>query len=179
LGVGETLKGRLMLYNSLRMQFKEVRVRKNPKCELCGEHATIHALMEDYGAFCGLTAPALQLPGAVGAAADGNGNGAEISPRELKQVLDTGRPVTLLDVREPHEWDIARIDSAQLAPLSKFDQFIPELDPSGEIYLYCYKGKRSLTALKKLQERGFTHLKSLSGGIDRWSQEVDPRVPRY
>jgi adenylyltransferase/sulfurtransferase len=169
-GVGEPLRGRLMLYDSLKMRFKEVTIRRDPKCELCGEHPSIDRLI-DYEAFCNV-----QLPAPPAAADSG---AVEISAQELKRVLDTGRPITLLDVREPHEWDIARIERARLTPLSKFDSYISELKPDDEIYLYCYKGKRSMTALKKLQERGFTRLKSLAGGIDRWSQEVDPRVPRY
>lgn len=168
-GIGEPLRGRLMLYNSLKMSFKEVRIRRNPKCDLCGDAPTIDRLI-DYEAFCNV-----QMPKAKSV----DDSALEIGGAELKRILDTGKPITLLDVREPHEWDIARIDKARLTPLSKFDSFIPELSPDDEIYLYCYKGKRSMTALKKLQERGFTHLKSLTGGIDRWSVDVDPKVPRY
>ena len=207
-GVGEPLKGRLMLYNSLKMHFKEVRIRRNPKCELGGDHPTIDRLI-DYEAFCAVALPSstaapsaaaaghgFKGEGAAGAKADGSrhrgakddglkdrgaaDNGTlEVTGAELKRVLDTGRPIALLDVREPHEWEIARIERARLTPLSKFEEYIPELNPDEEIYLYCYKGKRSMTALQKLKERGFKHLKSLAGGIDRWSQEVDPSVPRY
>jgi len=180
-GIGESLTGRLMLYNSLKMHFKEVKIRRNPNCELCGDHPTIDHLI-DYEAFCAVPLPSAQAPAA--AAGNGGGNGAEaelleVDGAELKQVLDEGRPITLLDVREPHEWEIARIQGARLTPLSKFEEYIPELSPEEEIYLYCYKGKRSMTALQKLQAHGFKHLKSLAGGIDRWSQDVDPSVPRY
>lgn len=171
-GIGEPLRGRLMLYNSLKMSFKEVKIRRNPKCDLCGDAPTIDHLI-DYDAFCNV-----QLPTAVKPVA-ADDSALEISGPELKRLLENGKPITLLDVREPHEWDIARIEKARLTPLSKFDSFIPELKPDDEIYLYCYKGKRSMTALKKLRERGFKHLKSLAGGIDRWSQDVDPKVPRY
>jgi len=171
-GIGEPLRGRLMLYNSLKMHFKEVRIRRNPKCDLCGDAPTIDRLI-DYEAFCNV-----QMPTAAQARLT-DGVALEISAPELKRILDTGQPITLLDVREPHEWDIARIAKARLTPLSSFETFIPELKPDEEIYLYCYKGKRSMTALQKLQERGFKRLKSLAGGIDRWSQEVDPSVPRY
>jgi adenylyltransferase/sulfurtransferase len=185
-GVGEPLKGRLMLYNSLKMHFKEVRIRRNPKCELCGDHPTIDRLI-DYEAFCAVPLPSRTAAPADAAGAKAHGakvgvaadNGTlEVTGAELKHVLDLGRPITLLDVREPHEWEIARIERARLTPLSKFEEYIPELNPDEEIYLYCYKGKRSMTALQKLKERGFKHLKSLAGGIDRWSQEVDPSVPR-
>lgn len=171
-GIGEPLRGRLLLYNSLKMNFQEVRIRRDPKCELCGDAPAIDRLI-DYEAFCNV-----QLPSSAQAKA-AEGSAPEITGAELKRILDTGRPITLLDVREPHEWEIARIEKARLTPLSKFDSFIAELRPDDDIYLYCYKGKRSQTALKKLQERGFKHLKSLAGGIDRWSQEVDPKVPRY
>ena len=170
-GIGESLRGRLLLYNSLKMNFKEVTIRRNPGCELCGDHPSIHDLI-DYEAFCDVQMPT-QQPVST------DDRPVEISAADLKQILDTGRSITLLDVREPHEWDITRIDRARLTPLSNFENFIPELDPDDEIYLYCYKGKRSLTALQKLQERGFRNLKSLSGGIDGWAQEVDPSLPRY
>ena len=170
LGIGEPLVGRLLLYDSLRMSFKDVKVRRNPGCELCGDSPSVTDLV-DYQAFC-----AVDLPSAAPAEDD---SAFEISGPELKQVLDTGRPIQLLDVREPHEWQIARIDSAKLTPLSQFDDHISALNPEDEIYLYCYKGKRSMTALKKLQGRGFANLKSLAGGIDSWAEEVDPSMPRY
>lgn len=170
LGIGESLVGRLVLYDSLRMSFKDVRVRRNPGCELCGDNPSITDLV-DYETFCNV-----QLPGA---AEEPDNSAFEITGAELKSVLDTGRPIRLLDVREPHEWQIARIDSAQLTPLSQFENFISELNPEEEIYLYCYKGKRSMTALKKLQDRGFTNLHSLAGGIDSWALEVDTSMPRY
>ena len=175
LGKGEPLIGRLMLYDSLRMSFRDVRIRKDPKCDLCGENPTITELI-DYEAFC-----SVELPG-VAAREQQQAEAAqqlEVSAAQLKGVIESGRPITLLDVREPHEWEINRIEPARLTPLSQFEQFIPELDPNAEIYLYCYKGKRSLTALKQLQEKGFKHLHSLSGGIDQWAADVDPDMPRY
>lgn len=170
LGIGESLVGRLMLYDSLRMNFKDVKVRRNPDCELCGDNPSITELV-DYVTFCDV-----QLPGAQHAIDEA---AFEISGTELKSVLDAGRPIQLLDVREPHEWQITHIDSAQLTPLSQFDGFIDNFNPEDEIYLYCYKGKRSMTALKKMHERGFTNLKSLTGGIDTWALEVDTSMPRY
>jgi sulfur-carrier protein adenylyltransferase/sulfurtransferase len=173
LGKGEPLIGRLMLYDSLRMSFRDVRIRKDPQCELCGEHPSITELI-DYQAFC-----AVELPAPAAQAAAAPPAGLEVSAAELKQVIDSGRPITLLDVREPHEWEINRIEPARLTPLSQFGQFISELNPEDDIYLYCYKGKRSMTALQQLQERGFKHLHSLAGGIDRWAKEVDPKMARY
>ncbi len=174
LGVGEPLVGRLMLYDSLRMSFKDVKLRKDPECELCGDNPTITELI-DYQPFC-----AVELPSAAAAEAEPvDEQAVEVSAHELKQVLDSGRNLTLLDVREPHEWEINRIEPARLTPLSQFEQYIPELDPEDDIYLYCYKGKRSLTALKQLKERGFKHLHSLAGGIDKWAEDVEPEMPRY
>jgi adenylyltransferase/sulfurtransferase len=168
---GTTLVGRLMLYDSLRMSFKDVKIRRNPKCELCGDNPTVTELV-DYEAFCDI-----QLPGVVAQ----DDSALEVTPQDLKHILDVGRPITLLDVREPHEWDIARIEQARLTPLSQFESFIPDLKRDDEIYLYCYKGKRSMTALKKLSEAGFDakRLRSLAGGIDRWAEEVEPEMPRY
>jgi rhodanese-related sulfurtransferase len=171
LGIGQPLVNRLILYDSLRMSFKEVKLRKNPGCELCGEHPTITELI-DYEAFCHV-----ELPQA--APAPSNGGSLEVNGPELKQMLDAGRNMVLLDVREPHEWEIARIEGARLTPLSQFESFIPQLNREDDIYLYCYKGKRSMTALKKLQDAGFKHLHSLAGGIDQWAQDVEPGMPRY
>ncbi len=174
LGQGEPLIGRLMLYDSLRMQFRDVRIRRDPNCELCGENPSITELI-DYEAFC-----AVELPTANGQAKEElNAAAVEISAADLKSIIESGKPMTLLDVREPHEWEINRIKPARLTPLSKFEQFISELNPEDEIYLYCYKGKRSLTALKQLKENGFKNLHSLAGGIDSWAEEVDPSMPRY
>jgi len=172
LNIGQPLQNRLILYDSLRMIFKEVKLRKNPACELCGTHPSITEL-QDYEAFCHVELPAPPSPAA------GNGGKVEVTGAELKAVLDARRPITLLDVREPHEWAINRIEGARLTPLSQFDAFIPQLDPNDEIYLYCYKGKRSLTALNKLKQAGFKNLHSLAGGIDQWAAEIDPAMPRY
>ena len=172
LNIGQTLQNRLILYDSLRMSFKEVKLRKNPDCELCGTHPTITEL-QDYEAFCHVELPQTAAP------AQSNGGGVEVTGAELKSVLDSGRAITLLDVREPHEWEIARIAGARLTPLSQFDSFIPQLKKDDDIYLYCYKGKRSMTALNKLKEAGFKNLHSLAGGIDKWAVEIDPKIPRY
>jgi rhodanese-related sulfurtransferase len=176
LGIGQPLVNRLILYDSLRMSFKEVKLRKDPGCELCGEHPTITALV-DYEAFCHV-----ELPQSAGVPSNGGAagvNGVEVNGPALKQMLDAGKTMVLLDVREPHEWEIARIEGARLTPLSQFDSFIPQLNREDDIYLYCYKGKRSMTALKKLQDAGFKHLHSLAGGIDQWAVDIEPGMPRY
>jgi adenylyltransferase/sulfurtransferase len=171
LGIGKPLVDRLMLYDSLRMNFKEVKIRRNPQCELCGDAPTIKELV-DYEAFCNVELPGVAPEGLVS-------DSLEVSGPELKKLLDAGTAVKLLDVREPHEWEIARIAQAELTPLSQFESFIPKLNPQDDIYLYCYKGKRSMTALKKLQSAGFKNLHSLAGGIDQWAQDVEPDMPRY
>lgn len=172
LGKGEPLIGRLMLYDSLRMNFRDVKIRKDPDCDLCGDNPTITELI-DYQAFCAVDF------GAAAQGSDFDPASVEVSAAQLKETLESGKSLTLLDVREPHEWDITRIESARLTPLSNFEQYISELDPEDDIYIYCYKGKRSLTALKQLKERGFKNLHSLAGGIDNWAQEIDPGMPRY
>jgi adenylyltransferase/sulfurtransferase len=171
LGIGKPLVDRLMLYDSLRMSFKEVKIRRNPQCELCGDAPTITELV-DYEAFCHVELPGMPAEPAAS-------ERLEVTGPELKRILNSGKALKLLDVREPHEWQIARIATAELTPLSQFEHFIPELNKEDDIYLYCYKGKRSMTALKKLQDAGFKRLHSLAGGIDKWAQEVEPGMPRY
>jgi len=131
LGKGEPLVGRLMLYDSLRMSFRDVRIRKDPQCELCGEHPSITELI-DYQTFC-----AVELPAAAKAetAAEVDPRAVEVSAGELKELIESGKRITLLDVREPHEWEINRIEPARLTPLSQFEQFISELNPDDDIYL--------------------------------------------
>ena len=170
LGLGEPLVGRLMLYDSLSMQFRNVKVRKNPECDLCGENPTVTGLI-DYDAFCAVDLPKPEdqvKPEEV-----------EVSPQVLKELLESKANIRLIDVRESHEFQINRIEPGELMPLSLFDQFISKLDPSDDIYIYCYKGMRSLTALKKLKDAGFTKLHSLAGGIDAWAEQVDAEMPRY
>lgn len=165
LGLGETLIGRLLLFDALAMRFREVRLEKDSACPICGEQPTIRELV-DYEAFCGLT------PAAADAEA------FEIGPRQLAAALARGE-VTLIDVREPHEYEIAQIEGARLIPLGRLPERLAELDSSDEIVLHCHTGERSLRALEFLRQSGFRKLRNLRGGIDAWSREVDPEVPRY
>lgn len=167
LNLGETLVGRLLLFDALAMRFRELKFKKSPSCPICGEHPTIHELI-DYEAFCGLT----PVPAVAGA------ESLEIGPRELAAALDRGE-VTLIDVREPHEHEIAHMPGAMLIPLDHLPERLGELDTSDEIVLHCHYGERSLRALELLRQSGFKKLKLLRGGIDAWSREVDPTVPRY
>ena len=170
LGEGDPLIDRLLLFDAMRMKFRELKLRKDPDCPICGTHPTITKLI-DYEQFCGITPPQAET---------GLNPEWEISVRELQARLDRGEHPYILDVRNPEEWQIARLDGAHLIPLSELPQRVGELDPSQEIILHCKSGKRSQRALEFLREQaGFRKLKNLKGGIDAWAVEVDPSVPRY
>ena len=168
LGVGESLAGRLLLFDALAMRFRELKVRQNPACPICGENRTINKLI-DYEEFCGIRgeeAPAVTtgIP--------------EITPRELKTRLDRGDDLFILDVREPHEYQICNIHG-HLIPLGDLPKRVSELDSSREIVAHCRSGKRSADAVEFLQKAGFKKIWNLKGGILAWSDEVDPSVPKY
>jgi len=169
LGIGEPLVGRLLLYDALGMSFQELRLRKNPDCPLCGKSPSIHEL-QDYVAFCGLgrgqEAPAEDVV-------------EEISARELKQRLDAGEDLPIIDVREPHEWDICHIDGARLIPLGTLGSHLHELDTARTYVMQCRSGVRSAKAIGQMQKAGFRRLLNLKGGVLAWSQDVDPSLPRY
>jgi adenylyltransferase/sulfurtransferase len=166
-GVGETLVGRLLLFDARKLQFRELALTKDPECPVCGPHPTVTALI-DYEAFCG-----------VGEEGRGTGDGVEIEPSELEREWATNPDLVVLDVREPHEYEIARIDGARLIPLSELPARLRELDGRAEIVTHCHHGVRSLQALALLKGAGFAKVRSLQGGIDAWSVAVDPEVPRY
>jgi adenylyltransferase/sulfurtransferase len=169
LGVGESLVGRLMLFDALAMRFRELKLRKDPQCPVCGEHPTVTQLI-DYEQFCGLT-PTAQ--------AEESAARWEIDAKTLAARLAQGDDLVLVDVREPHEFQIARIEGAKLIPLNSLPARLSELDSSREIVLHCHHGQRSMRALEYLYSSGFRKLKNLHGGIDEWSRQVDPAVPRY
>jgi adenylyltransferase/sulfurtransferase len=164
LGAGDTLIGRLLLYDALEMRFREMRLKKDPNCPICGEHPSIREL-QDYDALCGVKPHA--------------SDGAEISARELAERLSRGEELVVIDVREPHELAIARFPGALHVPLRTVPARAAELPRAPLLVLACHKGVRSMRALEILREMGFTRLKSLAGGIDAWSREVDSSVPRY
>ena len=170
LGTGESLSGRLLLYDALNMRFRELRLRRDPGCPVCGDAPTLHELI-DYQQFCGIPQQAAEeaaqekLP--------------EITPTELKTRLDAGDDVFVLDVREPHEYEIARIEGTTLIPLGTLPQHIHELDATADIVVHCKSGVRSGKAQRLLKEMGFSRVTNLTGGILRWSDEVDPRIPKY
>jgi adenylyltransferase/sulfurtransferase len=167
LGVGETLVGRLVLFDALAMRFRELALRKDPACPLCGAKPTITGLI-DYEAFCG-----------VAPADDAGTAGFEISARDLAARRERGEDFMLIDVREPHEYEIARIPGSVLIPLHSLPERMSELDSSREIVLTCHVGQRSMRALEQLHRAGFRKLRNLRGGIEAWSRDVDPTVPRY
>jgi molybdopterin/thiamine biosynthesis adenylyltransferase/rhodanese-related sulfurtransferase/molybdopterin converting factor small subunit len=166
LGIGEPLVGRLLLYDALKMKFREMKLQKDPECPVCGEHPTVTELI-DYQDFCGIRPHT---------AADDEW---DITARELKARLDRGEPITLLDVREPHEWDIAHLEGARLIPVAQVQARAAELNTAEDIVVYCKGGTRSARAVQELRELGFRKLKNLKGGINAWSEDVDPSVPLY
>jgi adenylyltransferase/sulfurtransferase len=164
LGAGTSLAGRLLLFDALRLRFRELALRKDPDCPLCGANRSIHELV-DYEAFCGVAAP----PPA----------GSEVTPTELQRELEAGRPIVVVDVREPHEWQIVHLDGARLIPLGELPARLRELDGHTDIVTHCHHGARSLRALEILRGAGFSKVRSLAGGIDRWAAEVDGSLARY
>jgi sulfur-carrier protein adenylyltransferase/sulfurtransferase len=172
LGTGRPLIGRLLLYDALDMSFREMKVRKNPKCPICGPNPTITALI-DYQEFCGVRG-AEPEPAAVSASASDT-----ITPLELKALRDRGERPFLLDVRNPEEISICRIDGSTLIPLPELAGRIGELDPSVPMVVHCKSGARSAKAILLLRENGFTRLRNLAGGILGWIKDVDPTLPGY
>ncbi len=170
LGIGEPLIGRLMLYNALDMSFEFVKLRKNPNCKICGPNPEITGLI-DYEAFCGVPGHDHE-EGAVG-------SGWDIEPAELAGRLKAGKPLRLVDVREPHELEISRLEGAELIPLGQLAARLSELDSAEEMVVFCKSGGRSARALELLVSAGFRKVKNLRGGINAWAREVDPRLPVY
>ncbi len=173
LGIGEPLIGRLLLFDALEMRSTEMRLQKDPDCPICGEHPTIDELI-DYEAFCGVPL------GREGYHAEELGLEWKITPRELEARLevDTNPPI-IIDVREPHEWDICHLPQSRLIPEGKLPARMHELDSAREIVLYCRTGIRSARALMLLREAGFRKIKNLVGGVHGWVDEVDSSMPKY
>jgi adenylyltransferase/sulfurtransferase len=163
LGIGEPLVGRLLHFDALKVKFRELNLRRDPQCPVCGENPTIFSPI-DYEQFCGASDEAA-IP--------------EMSPHELKRRMDAGEPFELIDVREPFECEIARIDGATLIPLGEITDRLDELSDEQPIVVHCHSGKRSAQAVGLLQQHGFTKVYNLEGGIDAWSDQIDPNVPKY
>jgi sulfur-carrier protein adenylyltransferase/sulfurtransferase len=169
LGIGQPLIGRLLLVDALRMQFRTLKLQRDPNCPACGTREIKELI--DYEEFCGVRR----------AAAEALAEGAipEITPRELAERRARGDDFDLIDVREPHEWEIARIEGARLVPFGTLTEALPTLDTARDIVVHCKGGTRSAKAVRHLQSAGFRRVWNLAGGITRWSDEVDPAVPKY
>jgi molybdopterin/thiamine biosynthesis adenylyltransferase/rhodanese-related sulfurtransferase/molybdopterin converting factor small subunit len=170
LGIGSPLIGRLLLFNALKMNFRELKLKKDPQCPICGDNPTIHELI-DYEQFCGIRGEETEAQPVQ--------ESEEITVKELKARMDRGDKLTIIDVREPYELAIARMPGTKLIPLGQIAERAGELNPDEEIILHCRSGKRSADALNQLKAKGFKHLKNLVGGILAWSDEIDPSVPKY
>jgi adenylyltransferase/sulfurtransferase len=168
LGIGEPLIGRLVLYDALAMRFRELKLRRNPECPVCGDHPTITKLI-DYQEFCGIPNQTHEEKPMEG----------DIEPTEVKAKIDRGDRFVLIDVREPHEYQICNIPQAKLIPLGDLPKRVNELDSSVEIVAQCRSGVRSGKACDFLRQAGFKKVKNLTGGILAWSDQVDPSVPKY
>ena len=167
LGKGASLIGRLLLFNALEMKFRELKLRRDPQCPICGEHPTIKELI-DYETFCGIVPEP-----------ENTGNPDEVTVQDMKQALDNpALGIKVVDVREPDEYEIAKVAGVPLLPLSQLNSRFTELDPNQQYYLHCKAGVRSLKALNFLRQQGFKYVKSVKGGITAWSDEIDRNVPR-
>ena len=173
LGAGEPLIGRLLLFDALALRWRELKLRKNPDCPVCGERRTVTGLV-DYEEFCG-------VPQAFAAEAAERDGLVEITASELDARLSNGEAITIIDVREAHEWEIANLEryDARLIPLGQFAERMHELNSADQIVVHCRSGVRSAKAFRQLHAAGFRRIWNLKGGILAWSDEVDPTLPRY
>lgn len=166
IGQGEPLIGRLLLYDALEMSFTTLKLRKNPDCVVCSDHPTVTQLI-DYDQFCGV------VPHEIDA------QGMEITVKDLRAQLETdGQNLIVIDVREPHEWEISHLDFARLIPKGDLPDHLNEFDQTKDYVLHCKSGVRSLEAAKLMKAAGF-RVKSLRGGINAWAREIDPSLPIY
>ena len=168
IGKGNLLVGRLLLFNALDMKFRELKLRRDPACPVCGDHPTIKELI-DYEVFCGIEPTPAQ-----------NGNPDEVTVQDMKKALDDPKlGIKVIDVREAFEYEIARIEGVPLLPMSELQSRFTELDPNTQYYLLCKVGARSHSAVEFLREQGFKYVKNVKGGTNAWSDEIDRNVPRY
>jgi sulfur-carrier protein adenylyltransferase/sulfurtransferase len=174
-GIGTSLLNRLLLYNALEMRFRELKLRRDPQCPLCGAHPTLSKLI-DYEDFCGLKSASGEPPESRALALHPD----EVTVQDLQRALaDPEHAIEVLDVREPAEFEIARINGARLFPMSQLAQRFGELDPDQPYYLFCRVGVRSMRAVEFLRQQGIQRLKSVKGGILAWADQIDPSVPKY
>jgi adenylyltransferase/sulfurtransferase len=172
MGIGEPLIGRFLIYDALKMRFRELKLRKDPDCPVCGTHPTVRELI-DYEQFCGVApmAPVNQTPST---------SDRDITVEELKKKMDAREPdLFVLDVREPQEFQIARIPGTVLIPLGEVPRRVSEVDPNKQIVVYCKSGVRSAKAAEFLRSAGFPRVRNLTGGILAWIDRIDPSQPKY
>jgi molybdopterin/thiamine biosynthesis adenylyltransferase/rhodanese-related sulfurtransferase/molybdopterin converting factor small subunit len=172
LGAGEPLVGRFLIYDALRMRFRELKLRKDPDCPVCGTHPTVKKLI-DYEQFCGVAPHQIAAAQPAPTAAD------SLSARELKAEIDRGENVQIIDVREPQEYQINRIPGSTLIPLGDLSKRYVELDPNANLVMQCKSGMRSKKAQDFLVSKGFTRVRNLTGGVLGWIDQVDPSQPKY
>jgi len=172
LGIGDPLIGRLLIFDALRMRFREMKLRRDPACPACGDDPTLKELI-DYERFCGIE-PA-------GKGLEDMSRDSDLSVLELQEMLGRDADITLLDVREPFEWDIGNLgpQGAKLIPLAELPERLDELDRDADLIVYCRSGARSARAVDYLAENGFLRVRNLSGGILAWAEEIDPSIPKY
>jgi adenylyltransferase/sulfurtransferase len=168
LGIGDPLIGRLLLVDALGMKFRELKLRKNPECPVCGKNPSITKLV-DYEEFCGIRGEEQAVETST----------ADIQVEELKRRLDKGDDIFVLDVREPHEYQICNIPQAKLIPLGDLPKRVNELNSADEIIAHCKSGMRSAKAVEFLKQAGFKKVRNMKGGILAWSDKVDPSLPKY
>lgn len=179
-GIGQPLIGRLLLYDALAMQFRELRFARDPDCPICGQHPTITALI-DYQEFCGLPAQGHTFHETVHEQSQQPTTTMalpEITVEQLAELRSSGTPHTLIDVREPHEYDLCNLGGI-LIPLGQIPTRYSEVPREGRVVVHCRSGARSGKAVEYLQSLGYTNLENLAGGILAWSDRVDPSVPKY
>lgn len=166
-GIGEPLIGRLLLYDALSMRFRELKLRRNPDCPVCGDHPTVTELI-DYQQFCGISSEEAHRDSTI-----------DIMPIEVAEWLQSDHPPFLLDVREANEWEICHLPGAVRISVNELAERMNELDSAVEMVVYCRSGVRSARAVDLLRQAGFRKVKNLAGGILRWADEVDPSMPKY
>ena len=166
-GIGEPLVGRFLIYDALRMRFRELKLRRDPQCAVCGDHPTIRELKE-YEGYCTPAQPAAS-----------HASSMDITVKELKDRMDRGDAPRLIDIREPHEHAICTIPGAELIPAAQFVQRLGEFDPATEIVVHCRSGARSGRAVEMMKARGFTNARNLTGGVLAWIDEIDPTQRKY
>jgi sulfur-carrier protein adenylyltransferase/sulfurtransferase len=179
LGVGEPLIGRFLIYDALRMRFRELKLRRDPDCPVCGDRPTVRALI-DYEQFCGVGQPEVGEAGSAGEHEKGTSAGMdEMTVDELKARMDRGDDLVVLDVREPHEVQICRIEGATLMPLGEVPRRFEELSRDRDLVVQCRSGVRSAKAVTFLRRQGFDRAVNLKGGILEWIDRIDPSQPKY